>query len=353
MPEAPGEALKNRFTLLTPPGLGAIAVVRICGEGVSEFLQKHFSGKAVGGACVHGTLRDDQGTIDDPLVAMSTNGLSADLNLHGGAYVIEATCGLLTASGFLRIPATIPLAEISVADICSDDPLDREVASSMPSAITEPALRMLLAQPAAWKRWREVRDIPSEQIVADRCLWRLLHPPTVAIIGIPNVGKSTLANMLFGQKRSIVADVAGTTRDYVSAPANVDGLPIVLLDTPGQRQGADAIERSAIAASEAPIAAADLTLLVLDPTQSLRPEQVRLAEGHPRAMTVINKSDLPTVWRAEQAGEYAGAIRTNALSGGGITALRDAIRTFFSCGDLTPDRPRCWTDRQIQALRTL
>src|SRR6185503_2714425 len=97
--------------------------------------------------------------------------------------------------------------------------------------------------------------------------WWMLHPPRVAIVGEANVGKSTLANQLFAQERSITADLPGTTRDWVGEVANVDGLPVTLVDTPGVRETADEVEREAIARSGEQVAAADLILLVLDATR--------------------------------------------------------------------------------------
>ena len=101
-------------------------------------------------------------------------------------------------------------------------------------------------------------DLPA--ILADRSLWWLLHPPRVAIVGRPNVGKSTLANQLFARERSITADLPGTTRDWVGELADVNGLAVMLVDTPGLRDAADPIERAAIAGARGQIAAADLVV---------------------------------------------------------------------------------------------
>src|SRR5204863_10052028 len=131
---------------------------------------------------------------------------------------------------------------------------------------TEPGVRMLLAQPAAWQDFIASRPSPdsTRRVLDDRCLSRLLHPPRVAIVGAPNVGKSTLANQLFAQRRSITADVPGTTRDYVGEIANIDGLPVMLFDTPGVRDTADPIEAAAIEHSSDVVRDADLILLVMD-----------------------------------------------------------------------------------------
>src|SRR5205814_10504480 len=126
------------------------------------------------------------------------------------------------------------------------------------------ALRTLLAQPRAWKGVIDDQNLGRhelERIASDKTLHYLLHPPRVAIVGAPNVGKSTLANQLFAQERSITADLPGTTRDWVGEIANLDGLVVQLVDTPGIRDTSDAIERQAIDRSRHQIEQADLVVL--------------------------------------------------------------------------------------------
>ena len=130
----------------------------------------------------------------------------------------------------------------------------------------------------------------------DRSLWFLLHPPQVAIVGAANVGKSTLANQLFAQERSITADIPGTTRDWVGEIANLDGLPVMLIDTPGIRATDDAIEQQAIATSGAIITASELIVLVLDASRPLVGEQRALIERWPDAVRVINQVDRAHQW---------------------------------------------------------
>jgi tRNA modification GTPase len=177
----------------------------------------------------------------------------------------------------------------------------------------------------------------------------LLRPPRVAIVGVPNVGKSTLANQLFGAERVITADVPGTTRDWVGEIANLDGLAVMLVDTPGRRASDDAIEREAIDRSTEQITAADLVVLVLDPTQLRKPGQAELERMFPAALRVVNKSDRAGLWESA-----ATAIRTVATTGVGVDALRAAIRCRFLGAD-TFDlaQARWWTERQRRVLEDL
>ena len=84
----------NVAAVLTPPGVGAIAVLRLHGPSVPDFLSRCFSRRALPNRCVHGELRDDERVIDDPVVVLAPGGQSADINLHGGTWVVQAALKL-------------------------------------------------------------------------------------------------------------------------------------------------------------------------------------------------------------------------------------------------------------------
>jgi small GTP-binding protein len=322
-------ARANRFVLLTPAGAGAIAVIRITGDAVGEFLQRHFSKSAKSMRCVHGELRDRDGEVlDDIVLLLHENGGIADLNLHGGPWVIESVQNLLRAAGFEAGDTTDAFADVP-------NMIEREMLSALPLAKTEAGIRMLLAQPEQWRSGASID-------VNDQTLWRLLHPARVAIVGVPNVGKSTLANQLFGQQRSITADLPGTTRDWVGELADVDGLPIVLMDTPGLRISDDSIEQAAIGLSRRVIESADLVVVVMDPTQEIEP-QLQLAYSN--QITVLNKIDR----MVEPLGLQID-VETIATSGQGIEKLRALVRQRLGVVDLDPNRPRWWTQRQRDSV---
>ncbi len=333
----------DRAVLCTPPAPSAIAVVRLAGPGVAAFLARRFSRPTSPGRAVHGLLRDDGGqTLDDPVV-VRVDADTADLNLHGGPWVVRSVLALAERDGFAVRPAT---AVPDDAAVDGPTPLWREVMRHLPTAPTPAAVRLLLAQPAAWAGVLARRD-PAEvrSILADPSGRWLLAPPTVAVVGPANVGKSTLANRLFGQDRSITADAPGTTRDWVGGLADVGGLAVRLVDTPGVRTTADAIEAAAIAAAAREAAAADLVLLVLDRSVPLDADARRLLAAHPTAVRVANKADAPPAWTTDD-------LPTVATTGDGVAAVRAAIRRTFGCEVIDPDRPRWWTDRQRAILAT-
>jgi small GTP-binding protein len=330
------DARVSRAILLTPPGAAAIAVVRIVGPRVASFLASHYARPAQSRRAVHGDLRDDDRVLDDPIVVLlDDDGRAADINLHGGPWVVESALNLLRREGFEITTSSDDIVPDDAID-ADDDPLWRDVLSHLPLARTEQALRVLLAQPAVWASGGR----PSAK---DESLWWLLHPPRVAIVGLPNVGKSTLANQLFAQERSITADLPGTTRDWVREMANIDGLAVMLVDTPGVRETSDAIERVAIARSGAEVKRADLVVLVLDASDPISAQAQRLIDAHPSAIRVWNKSDVG-------ASVVREGISTIATTGAGVDALRAEIRKRFGCESFDVTHPHWWTEQQRASL---
>ena len=358
----------NRAYLLTPPGVGAIAVVRLIGPGVGAFLQNHFSRPMPHGRCVHGDLTDGDQILDDPVIVSFDNGNRADISLHGGEWVVQSVLTLATKEGFAVSETTnqppIPLDAADGANL-----LEKEVSAHMPLARTELGVRVLTHQPVAWEefirratpgpaegahlaRWMQKAEAIKGEIaaiLADKGLWWLLNPPRVAIIGAPNVGKSTLANRLFAQQRVITADLPGTTRDWVGEIANLDGLAVMLVDTPGIRHTEDKIESEAIARSGEQIQTADLVVVVVDAARPLEGDQADVLDAWPDALRVVNKTDTPTpAWDLARIG----GVRTVGATGHGIDDLRKSIRSRFGIvAGMDENWPRWWTTRQQKVLQ--
>ncbi len=160
-------------------------------------------------------------------------------------------------------------------------------------------------------------------LIASFAYGKLVHDGfTLAIVGRPNVGKSSLFNRLLEQNRAIVTDIPGTTRDLVSEHAAIEGIPVRFLDTAGIRLSQDQVESLGIERSYQAMADADLTIVVVDCSAALESEDleiIRRAREQGRFLIAANKSDLP------RRAEIEGAIAVSALSGEGIAALRGAI----------------------------
>lgn len=169
----------------------------------------------------------------------------------------------------------------------------------------------------------------------------LRHGARTVISGEPNVGKSSLLNLLLGFERAIVSPTAGTTRDTIEEIIQVHGIPLRLVDTAGLRESSDAIERVGIERTEKELERADLVIEVVDASHS--PAEVhRLALPEAvarRRILVLNKADLGVHSDWAEIGE-ANAIPLSCLKGDGVETLRDAIRAIIAtAGPLAADHP--------------
>ncbi len=157
----------------------------------------------------------------------------------------------------------------------------------------------------------------------------LRHGLRVALVGRPNVGKSSLLNRLSRQERSIVTDLPGTTRDLLESEIVLDGVPITLLDTAGIRSTDDAVEQLGIARSHDALASADLVVLLFDLTQGWTEEDQDLLalmpEGVP-CLRVGNKADL------DSGPQAVADVRLSAVTGAGEQDLVQAL--LAGCGGL-------------------
>ncbi|MFZ1073010.1 MAG: tRNA uridine-5-carboxymethylaminomethyl(34) synthesis GTPase MnmE [Verrucomicrobiia bacterium] len=154
-----------------------------------------------------------------------------------------------------------------------------------------------------------------------------------AIIGRPNVGKSSLLNQLLGLDRAIVSPVPGTTRDTIEETANIRGLPVIFIDTAGLREAHDEIEQEGIRRSRESLAKAEFILHVLDASEPLTNEDKNyLTEfAAKKRILVRNKIDLPVKLVFSVASKV---VDVCCLSGQGIEALKDAIKELAWSGEI-------------------
>lgn len=172
---------------------------------------------------------------------------------------------------------------------------------------------------------------------------------TVAIVGAPNVGKSSLFNALLNTNRAIVTAVPGTTRDVLTERADIGGLAISLVDTAGVRETDDVVEQEGVARAREALSAADLTIVVLDRSRSLQADERELLERtalRPRVVA-LNKSDCPQVLSSDTV---AGAMEISATTGSGIDGLLEAIGNQLSERDASRDEPAISNIRHIVLL---
>ncbi len=348
----------------TPAGRGGIGIVRVSGPKVPDIAKTLLGRLPSPRRAHHGAFRNTQGEAVDEGIALYfraprsyTGEDILELQGHGGPVVMQAVLGAVLDAGarlaepgeytrraFLNERLDLAQAE-AVADLI--DAASREAARSamrsltgefseavgaLVGALTE--LRALteamldfpeedidaLHHADAESRLKQVRE-SLEAVVAKSRQGSLLRSGIhVVLAGRPNVGKSSLLNRLAGEERAIVTAVPGTTRDALREAIQIEGVPIMLVDTAGLRESRDEIERLGIARTRSEMDRADVVLVVLEAGRMEAPEE-SLPPGA-RAIRVINKIDLAP---AAKPGKSGGEIRVSAKTGAGLDALRSAI----------------------------
>ena len=168
---------------------------------------------------------------------------------------------------------------------------------------------------------------------------------SLAIVGKPNVGKSSLLNALLRQKRAIVTDIAGTTRDIIEEYINLDGIPVKIIDTAGIRETEDIVEKIGVERSREKIQEADLVLLVLDSSRELDDEDKEIIDsvGDKKCVVILNKIDLES--KIDE-----NIISISAKEEIGLGDLKNTIKDLFFSGKIDTESLIISNSRHKQAL---
>ena len=354
------------FAPATPPGRGAIAVVRISGPQTATALRR-IAGERLPEPR-RATLRRLRGAdgeeVDEALVfwfpspASYTGEDSAELHVHGGAAVMAAVVDLLAGLALrLAEPGEFTRRAFERGRM---DLSQAEAVADLVAAETASQRRQALAQlggalSGRYEGWRDALldvlalleaaiDFPDEEMpphletsaterlarlvgdmqsaAGDAGGERVRDGVRIALVGAPNVGKSSLLNALLGRDAAIVTEIAGTTRDVVEAPLVLHGQLVLLADTAGLRATSDVIEAEGVRRARAWAEGADIRIGVIDRT---RPGTAANVEGSLRAgdLLALNKSDLASTSPSKPA-EWP-AIATSA-SPEGVEALRAMLK---------------------------
>jgi tRNA modification GTPase len=325
------------FTVLTAAGRGAIAVIRVWGTGVIEALGLCFRPytatplrKTTSGRVRVGRM--GAGLGDEVVVAvLETQVPAVEIQCHGGAAAVEMVLDSLERAGVRPGRRW----EIPGFDYPGGEALSEQAARDLAHAPTVRTAEILLDQVHGALRDEITKvAILAGQDVAGACARldaliergavgrHLLSGWKVVIAGRPNVGKSRLLNALCGFSRSIVDATPGTTRDVVSFRTALGGWPVDLADTAGLRATDHAIELEGIERARRELGDADLVLLVLDQSESLRPIDRQLIATIRNALLVANKADLQPAWTHADSGlGTAPATLVSAERGDGMDGL--------------------------------
>lgn len=348
--------------IATPLGKGAIGVVRLSGEGALEVASRVWRGKdprkLKGGRFTLGEVVDPETgeVLDQALLLVfraprSYTGEDAcEFHTHGSMAVLRRVLEALVKAGarlagpgeftfraYMNGKLDLAQAEAVLALVEAEGDLARrqalrslEGSFSRKIAALEDRLLSLLAHIQALLDYPEEGVEPlearrvigevleeAEALLAQARSSRLAQRGArLALIGAPNAGKSSLLNALLGYERALVSPIPGTTRDYLEAPLELFGIPLVAVDTAGIRDTLDPLERAGVERALRIAEEADLVLYVADrsaPRPSLPPLP-------PRTLKVATKADLPPLW------EDAEFIPVSSVTGEGLGQLKEAIR---------------------------
>ena len=175
---------------------------------------------------------------------------------------------------------------------------------------------------------------------------------SLAIVGKPNVGKSSLLNALLRQKRAIVTDIAGTTRDIIEEYINLDGIPVKIIDTAGIRETEDIVEKIGVERSREKIQEADLVLLVLDSSRELDDEDKEIIDyvGDKKCVVILNKIDLESKIDENIISNFDNIIKISAKEEIGLGDLKNTIKDLFFSGKFDTESLIISNSRHKQAL---
>ncbi|MBO8164804.1 MAG: tRNA uridine-5-carboxymethylaminomethyl(34) synthesis GTPase MnmE [Brevibacillus sp.] len=376
----------------TPMGEGGIAVIRISGPDAIPIVDKVYKGKhslsAVDTHTIHyGMLIDPKNgeRVEEVLVSVMkaprtfTREDVVEVNCHGGFISVQRVLDLLLENGarlaepgeftkraFLNGRIDLAQAEAVIDLIRSKTDRAMKVALSQVEGKLSTLIRSLRQNLLEAMAHIEVTlDYPehdveevTQNLLLTKCkeveqeIGRLLQTAqqgkilreglSTAIVGRPNVGKSSLLNSLVQEEKAIVTEIAGTTRDVIEEYVNVRGVPLRLVDTAGIRETDDLVERIGVDKSRKILKEADLVLLVLNYNEPLHEDDYQLFEMVKglQVIVIINKTDLPQKLELEEVQRrFAGhpIVMTSAKDQTGIDRLEEAIARLFFSGQVQQD----------------
>ncbi|CAN5477290.1 tRNA uridine-5-carboxymethylaminomethyl(34) synthesis GTPase MnmE [soil metagenome] len=417
--------------LSTAPGVGAIAIVRLSGPAAISITQKIFLPKLSGAknssstsagsltnwqpkshqATIGYIIREDGEPIDEvvliPYIGPNsyTGEDMVEINCHGSPIVTRellnlalehgarlAQAGEFTKRGFLAGRIDLTQAEAVLDLIHSKTERQSRLALTVLKgqlgeeikAVRSKLIELLTRIVAGIDFPEEVGDLPTDDIesITNECIVRLdqlaktsrsgrylREGLKLAIVGRPNAGKSSLLNQMLNFERAIVTDIPGTTRDSIEEPVDVNGIPVVLIDTAGVRVTEDAVEKIGIARTSKAIEEADLVVFLIDPSQGIGEEEeviaTKLIEFERPYLVVNNKVDLKEnspadnslvlqALAAKKAPVINEPIPISARYGNGLEQLKAAIEQWALAGSPLQELGGSLNQRQGQlCLRAL
>ena len=387
----------------TPNAVGGIAVIRISGEDALSVAEKIFSpygNKTVkemeGYTCAYGIAHDDGERLDDCILTVFraphsyTGEDVVELSCHGGLYVtrkvlraalkngaVNAEAGEFTKRAYLNGKLDLTQAEAVMDIISAKGERELKMAESLREGAAFKTARKcsdkllkILGDLAAWADYPE-EDIPEvrpENLTAELIAVRddlrslvknydsgriLREGVATAIIGRPNVGKSTLFNCLSGCARSIVTEIAGTTRDIIEETVRVGDITLRLSDTAGIHETEDVIEGIGVDMAEKMIATSELVIAVFDGSCPLTEDDLYLINkvNNNKTIAVINKTDVDKVIDASILNDkIQHIVYLSAKESTGVDELHSHIEEILKLNEADFDTATAANERQKKCI---
>lgn len=387
----------------TPDAAGGIAVIRISGEGaldVAERVFKPFGGRKIaemaGYTCAYGEAHDAGERLDDCILTVFraphsyTGENIAEISCHGGLYITKkilrtilkngaenAEAGEFTKRAFINGKLDLTQAEAVMDIISAKGSRELKMAEQLREGLVykkskkcSDKLIKILGDLAAWADYPE-EDIPEvdpqnlikelsevfsdiSSLVENYDSGRIIREgiPT-AIVGRPNVGKSTLFNCLSGCERSIVTDIAGTTRDVIEETIRLGDITLRLSDTAGIHSTDDVIEEIGVNIARKQIEDAQLVIAVFDGSCPLTEDDLQLIENlkNKKSIAVINKSDVISVIDKDRIlNNFIHTVYISAKEITGIDQLKNAVEEEFRLNEINFDTVTAANERQKRCI---
>ena len=373
--------------IATSPGVGGIGIIRISGEEAFSVVARIFSPKDAffdvtnpkPNVIKYGYIYDDDKKIDEVMVSFFKAPFSytkenvVEINCHGGIVVIRkildkviengariAEPGEFTKRAFLNGRIDLAQAESIIDIITSKTDKARSVAMIQLEGFLSDKINKIqseiydvLIQIEAGIDYpeHEIEDVTRETLkevltnarVELEKLYNSFEEGRVlkegvrtAILGKPNVGKSSLMNMLLREERAIVTDIPGTTRDTIEEFVNIRGIPLRIIDTAGIRETEDIIEEIGVNKAKKEIKEADMIIAVFDISRDLSDEDFEIIEliKNKKSIILINKIDLDEKWNTMEIFGEKKVFNISAKNKIGVLELEDEIEKLWKSNDM-------------------
>lgn len=387
----------------TPNAPGGIAVIRISGDSALEIADKVFkapNGKRAvdmkGYTCAYGHVYDDGQLIDECILTVFkaphsyTGEDVAEISCHGGLFVTKkilrtifkngaepSGAGEFTKRAFINGKLDLTQADAVMDIISAKGDTELKMAENLRkgavfnkiTSVREKLVK-ILGDLSAWADYPE-DDIPEvepavleselndvkdelESLIKGYDYGRILkNGINTVIVGRPNVGKSTLFNCLSGFERSIVTDIAGTTRDVIEESVRLGELVLRLSDTAGIRETSDVIEGIGVDIAFRKLDEADLIIAVFDGSCPLCEDDFRILDKlkNKPCIAVINKSDKQIVSDEQIINKYIqNTVMISAKNNDGIEKLQSAVENIFEASEINFDNGTVSNERQKKCV---